>query len=62
MQEDERIFLYRQVCSKEWGDEAMKLGFPVRMHFDRLKFTYLALSHFRINKHLAQLDKYKASL
>ena len=40
----------------------MKLGFPVRMHFDRLKFTYLAVSHFRINKHLAQLDKHKASL
>ena len=39
----------------------MKLGFPVRMHFDRLKFTYLALSHFRINKHLAQLDKHKTS-
>jgi len=40
----------------------MKLGFPVHMHFDRLKFTYLALSHFRMNKHLTQLDKHEASL
>jgi hypothetical protein len=24
---------------------SMKLGFPVHMHFDRLQFTYLALSH-----------------
>ena len=40
----------------------MKLDIPEGMHFDRLKFTYLALSHFHINKHLAQLHKHKASL